>query len=50
MQTLPERDGDPPPPPDNGQHIALGCFTEYRRFVERIGKGGGASAGGSRCR
>jgi hydroxysqualene dehydroxylase len=39
VQTLPERDGDPPPPPDNGQHIALGCFTEYRRFVERIGKG-----------
>jgi protoporphyrinogen oxidase len=40
VQTLPERDGDPPPPPDNGQHIALGCFTEYRRFVERIGKAG----------
>jgi hydroxysqualene dehydroxylase len=39
VQTLPERDGDPPPPPDNGQHIALGCFTEYRQFVERIGKG-----------
>jgi squalene-associated FAD-dependent desaturase len=39
VQTLPERDGDPPPPPDNGQHIALGCFTAYRRFVERIGKG-----------
>ena len=36
VQTLPEREGDPPPPPDNGQHIALGCFTEYRRFVERI--------------
>ena len=29
VQTLPEREGDPPPPPDNGQHIALGCFTEY---------------------
>ena len=27
VQTLPERDGDPEPPPDNGQHIALGCFT-----------------------
>jgi len=40
VQTLPEREGDPPPPPDNGQHIALGCFTEYRRFVERIGRGG----------
>ena len=39
VQTLPEREGDPPPPPDNGQHIALGCFTEYERFVERIGKG-----------
>ena len=38
VQTLPERDGDPPPPPDNGQHIALGCFTEYQRFVARIGK------------
>ena len=32
VQTLPEREGDPPPPPDNGQHIALGCFTEYRRL------------------
>ena len=40
VQTLPEREGDPPPPPDNGQHIALGCFTEYLRFLERIGKGG----------
>jgi squalene-associated FAD-dependent desaturase len=38
VQTLPDREGDPPPPPDNGQHIALGCFTEYRRFVDRIGK------------
>jgi squalene-associated FAD-dependent desaturase len=38
VQTLPERDGDPPPPPDNGQHIALGCFQAYRRFVTRIGK------------
>jgi squalene-associated FAD-dependent desaturase len=40
VQTLPERDGDPDPPPDNGQHIALGCFTEYLRFLERIGEGG----------
>jgi squalene-associated FAD-dependent desaturase len=40
VQTLPERDGDPPPPPDNGQHIALGCFEAYRRFVARIGKEG----------
>jgi len=40
VQTLPERDGDPPPPPDNGQHIALGCFTEYLAFLERIGEGG----------
>ncbi len=40
VQTLPERDGDPEPPPDNGQHIALGCFTEYLRFLERIGEGG----------
>ncbi len=37
VQTLPEREGDPPPP-DNGQHIALGCFEAYRRFVARIGK------------
>ena len=39
VQTLPERDGDPTPPPDNGQHIALGCFTEYLAFLERIGEG-----------
>jgi squalene-associated FAD-dependent desaturase len=38
VQTLPRRDGDPEPPPDNGQHIALGCFTEYLRFLERIGE------------
>ena len=37
VQTLPEREGDPEPPPDNGQHIALGCFTEYLGFLERIG-------------
>ena len=40
VQTLPEREGDPEPPPDNGQHIGLGCFTEYLRFLERIGEGG----------
>jgi squalene-associated FAD-dependent desaturase len=40
VQTLPERDGDPQPPPDNGQHIALGCFTEYLRFLHRVGEGG----------
>ena len=40
VQTLPEREGDPEPPPDNGQHIALGCFTEYLAFLERIGEGG----------
>jgi squalene-associated FAD-dependent desaturase len=40
VQTLPERDGDPQPPPDNGQHIGLGCFTEYLRFLDRIGEGG----------
>jgi squalene-associated FAD-dependent desaturase len=39
VQTLPERDDDPKPPPDNGQHIALGCFTEYLRFLDRIGEG-----------
>ncbi len=38
VQTLPRREGDPEPPPDNGQHIALGCFTEYLRFLERIGE------------
>ena len=38
VQTLPEREGDPPPPPDNGQHIALGCFEAYGMFVARIGK------------
>jgi len=37
VQTLPEREGDPEPPPDNGQHIALGCFTDYLQFLERIG-------------
>jgi squalene-associated FAD-dependent desaturase len=40
VQTLPRRDGDPEPPPDNGQHIALGSFTEYQRFLERIGEAG----------
>jgi squalene-associated FAD-dependent desaturase len=38
VQTLPDREGDPSPPPDNGQHIALGCFTEYLRFLERVGQ------------
>jgi squalene-associated FAD-dependent desaturase len=40
VQTLPRREGDPEPPPDNGQHIALGCFTEYLGFLDRIGEGG----------
>ncbi|MFL6020947.1 MAG: FAD-dependent oxidoreductase [Gaiellaceae bacterium] len=39
VQTLPKREGDPSPPPDNGQHIALGCFTEYLSFLDRIGEG-----------
>jgi squalene-associated FAD-dependent desaturase len=39
VQTLPARDDDPGPPPDNGQHIALGCFTEYLRFLDRVGEG-----------
>jgi hydroxysqualene dehydroxylase len=39
VQTLPEREGDPSPAPDNGQHIALGCFTEYLAFLDRIGEG-----------
>jgi squalene-associated FAD-dependent desaturase len=38
VQTLPERDGDPSPPPDNGQHVALGCCTEYLRFLARVGR------------
>jgi squalene-associated FAD-dependent desaturase len=37
VQTLPRRDGDPDPPPDNGQHIALGCFEQYLAFLDRIG-------------
>ena len=40
VQTLPEREGDPDPPPDNGQHVALGCFTEYLRLLDRIGESG----------
>jgi hydroxysqualene dehydroxylase len=39
VQTLPEREGDPDPPPDNGQHIALGCCDAYLDFLERIGQG-----------
>lgn len=38
VQTLPEREGDPPPPPDNGQHIALGCCDAYLGFVAEIGQ------------
>ena len=38
VQTLPERDGDPPPPPDNGQHVALGCCAAYLSFAEEIGQ------------
>jgi hydroxysqualene dehydroxylase len=45
VQTLPERDGDPSPPPDNGQHIALGCFTQYLAFLERIGESGSYKRG-----
>jgi squalene-associated FAD-dependent desaturase len=40
VQTLPRRDGDPDPPPDNGQHVALGCFTAYLAFLDRIGSTG----------
>jgi squalene-associated FAD-dependent desaturase len=39
VQTLPEREGDPDPPPDNGQHIALGCCYAYLEFLDRIGQG-----------
>lgn len=45
VQTLPEREGDPRPPPDNGQHIALGCFTEYLDFLARIGSVGAVRRG-----
>ncbi|HEU4449530.1 MAG TPA: hydroxysqualene dehydroxylase HpnE [Gaiellaceae bacterium] len=40
VQTLPAREGDPDPPPDNGQHIALGCCTEYLEFLRRVGESG----------
>ena len=40
VQTLPEREGDPEPPPDNGPHIGLGCFGEYLGFLDRVGEGG----------
>lgn len=40
VQTLPERAGDPAPPPDNGQHIALGCCSGYLAFLDRIGSRG----------
>ncbi|HET7571141.1 MAG TPA: hydroxysqualene dehydroxylase HpnE [Gaiellaceae bacterium] len=43
VQTLPAREGDPEPPPDNGQHVALGCFTEYLRFLDRVGETGSVS-------
>jgi hydroxysqualene dehydroxylase len=38
VQTLPEREGDPSPPPDNGQHVALGCCTAYLDFIAEIGR------------
>ena len=40
VQTLPEREGDPSPPPDNGQHVALACCGEYVRFLDEIGQAG----------
>jgi squalene-associated FAD-dependent desaturase len=40
VQTLPERSGDPDPPPDNGQHIALGCCEAYLDFLRRVGTEG----------
>ena len=40
VQTLPEREGDPDPPPDNGQHIALGCCEAYLEFLRRVGTEG----------
>ena len=47
VQTLPRREGDPEPPPDNGQHIALGCFTEYL-WLPRRGSARAARSGASR--
>jgi squalene-associated FAD-dependent desaturase len=41
VQTLPEREGDPTPPPDNGQHVALGCCTAYLDFLGRVRSAGG---------
>ena len=38
VQTLPAREGDPDPPPDNGQHVGLGCFESYLRFLARVGR------------
>src|SRR5687767_4210351 len=43
VQTLPEREGDPPPAPDNGQHISLGCCSAYLAFLDRIGSAAGVS-------
>jgi squalene-associated FAD-dependent desaturase len=40
VQTLPEREGDPDPSPDNGQHIALGCCEAYLDFLRRVGTDG----------
>jgi squalene-associated FAD-dependent desaturase len=42
VQTLPRREGDPDPPPDNGQHVALGCFEHYLAFLDRIGSANSA--------
>lgn len=38
VQTLPEREGDPTPPPDNGQHVALGCCEAYLEFLAAVGQ------------
>jgi squalene-associated FAD-dependent desaturase len=38
VQTLPERGDDPSPPPDNGQHVALGCCTAYLDFIAEVGQ------------
>jgi len=40
VQTLPEREGDPSPPPDNGQHIGLACFTAWSEFLALAGQSG----------
>ncbi len=50
VQTLPEREGDPSPPPDNGQHIGLGCFTAWQEFLSSQARQARSTGGRSSCR